>query len=279
MIGYKKALENKLVVLEIPDDALTNLHRGNIAKRQFAKYRCSKAFVKEIIDLTTNESVQRAHSIHNYKFIYRVGKIVVPEKQYNEYPEAVCSSGIHFFIDREIAEQYNYEPTYGEVKKYHENGHLMQHYFAKDGKLHGDYRVYAENGHLSVEENYVNGEREGESKSYCRDTGKLLEKRIYKNGKLEGEYQVWSSVNGQQLNKEFYKNGKLHGESLSWFGNGILRSKEIFENGKREGESLLWYNTGQMASQKFFKNDMLVGKEKHWDMEGRLIQEWNWDNK
>ena len=79
------------------------------AKRSSAttlKCRCSEAEVLEIQDLEGNSlEIKKVASGHDSNFIYEVGKIVrvddFDEDRFNE-----CSSGIHFFIAREMAVKY-----------------------------------------------------------------------------------------------------------------------------------------------------------------------------
>ena len=92
-IAFKKC-QGKIVKLLIPEDA----------KRSSAttyKCRASKAKCLEIEDGLTEIS-----SNHDASFIYRVGETVeVPDFDENRWNE--CSTGIHFFINREMAKQYN----------------------------------------------------------------------------------------------------------------------------------------------------------------------------
>ena len=98
-IGFKKARNNLIVVLEIPEDAKRLSATGR-------KCRCDKARVLEIQNLDgTKSDKTEAVSQHDKDFIYRVGEIVsVPdfcEDRWNE-----CSKGIHFFINRQEAVDY-----------------------------------------------------------------------------------------------------------------------------------------------------------------------------
>ena len=98
-IAWKKA-ENKIVKLQICDDA----------KRSSAtslKCRCSKAQVLEIQELDGEISdVKEVHSSYDCNFVYKVGEIV-EAKSFDENRWNECSTGIHFFIDRELAVNYN----------------------------------------------------------------------------------------------------------------------------------------------------------------------------
>ena len=98
-IAWKKA-SGKIVKLQITEDS----------KRSSAttlKCRCSKAIVLDIQNQDGSESVvTEVCSNYTSSFIYEIGKIVEePNFDDNRFNE--CSSGIHFFISREMAVKYN----------------------------------------------------------------------------------------------------------------------------------------------------------------------------
>ena len=97
-IGFKKA-KHYIVVLEIPEDA----KRLSAATR---KCRCDKAKVLAIQNIDgTKADVDTVTSDYDSAFTYRVGKTVsvdnFDENRWNE-----CSTGIHFFINRQEAVEY-----------------------------------------------------------------------------------------------------------------------------------------------------------------------------
>lgn len=96
-IGYKKASEY-LIELLILDDA----------KRSSAtttKCRTNKVKVLEIRDIRTGKKVNEVNSDYDNSFIYKVGEIVsVDNFDNNRWNE--CTSGIHFFMNREDAINY-----------------------------------------------------------------------------------------------------------------------------------------------------------------------------
>ena len=97
-IGFKKA-SGYIVVLEIPEDA----KRLSAAGR---KCRCDKAKVLQIQNIDgTQANIEAVTSNHDPSFIYRVGEVVsvddFDEDRWNE-----CSTGIHFFINRQEAVEY-----------------------------------------------------------------------------------------------------------------------------------------------------------------------------
>ena len=98
-IGWKKA-----------DGCIVKLMITETAKRSSAttlKCRCSEAKVLEIQDMDGNKlELSEIASDKDSTFVYKVGEIVrvdnFDENRWNE-----CSAGIHFFVARESAVQYN----------------------------------------------------------------------------------------------------------------------------------------------------------------------------
>ena len=99
-IAFKKT-DNHIVVLEIPEDAL----RSSATTR---KCRASKAKVLRIENLDGSISdIQKVRSYYDSTFIYKVGETV--EVRYfdrNRWNE--CSTGIHHFMNRQEAVEYNW---------------------------------------------------------------------------------------------------------------------------------------------------------------------------
>ena len=96
-IGWKN-IKGCLVKLLIPEDAKRSSATTN-------KCRCDKAKVLEIIDLTTNEHLDKIINEEYAKCVYRVGKMVYPDKfDKNRWKE--CSHGIHFLINKQEAVEY-----------------------------------------------------------------------------------------------------------------------------------------------------------------------------
>ena len=98
-IGWKKA-----------NGCIVKLMITETAKRSSAttlKCRCSEAKVLEIQDMDGNKlELSEIASDKDSTFVYKVGEIVrVDDFDDNRWNE--CSAGIHFFIARESAVQYN----------------------------------------------------------------------------------------------------------------------------------------------------------------------------
>ena len=97
-IGWKRA-SDKIVKLRIPEDAL----RSSATTR---KCRCNKAEVVEIYNIDGTIADERiVNSSYDYSFTYEVGKTVeVQDFDTNRWNE--CTRGIHFFINRREAINY-----------------------------------------------------------------------------------------------------------------------------------------------------------------------------
>ncbi len=93
LIVYKKIREG-VVKLLIPRSA----KRVNSTGR---KCRAEFAVVQEL-----PEGVKVGHSIHDSEFLYELYKPVEPTLPFCEDRWIECSSGIHFFLTREEAENY-----------------------------------------------------------------------------------------------------------------------------------------------------------------------------
>ena len=98
-IGWKKA-RGQIVKLEITEDAKRSSATGR-------KCRCSKARVLEIQNMDGSKAeVCSVSSRWDRNFVYTVGAVVeVPDFDKNRWNE--CAAGIHFFINRQEAVNYN----------------------------------------------------------------------------------------------------------------------------------------------------------------------------
>lgn len=98
-VAWKKA-NGYIVKLEIPEDARRSSATGR-------KCRCDKAKVIEIQELDGSSSeLTEVASGYDRNFVYRVGKIA-EEPKYDENRWKECAPGIHFFINRQEAVDYN----------------------------------------------------------------------------------------------------------------------------------------------------------------------------
>ena len=98
-IGWKKA-NGKIVCLEIPEDA----KRSSATSR---KCRCNKSKVLSITYINGDScELKEVASDYDSSFLYKIGETVTVDN-FDENRWNTCSKGIHFFINRMEAVQYN----------------------------------------------------------------------------------------------------------------------------------------------------------------------------
>lgn len=97
-VGWKK-VDNKLIQLEIPADA----KRSSATSR---KCRCDRA---KVLAITSLDETQSFESLTNRSYApttYKVGEVVYPDS-FDDNRWVECSHGIHFFINKQDAIDYN----------------------------------------------------------------------------------------------------------------------------------------------------------------------------
>jgi len=97
--GYKKLSLGEIAMLRIPASAQ---RVGGLTGR---KCRASEATVLSIVDANGN-TVETGVSSHDTTFTYTIGKTVIPSA-FNTDIRIECAEGIHFFITKQEAIDYN----------------------------------------------------------------------------------------------------------------------------------------------------------------------------
>ena len=98
-IGWKRARNNLIIKLQIPEDAKRSSAFGR-------KCRCDKAVVLEIQNMDGSKSdIAIAVSSFDPKFSYIVGK-EVSVNNFCDDRRKECAAGIHFFVTRQEAVDY-----------------------------------------------------------------------------------------------------------------------------------------------------------------------------
>ena len=211
MIGYKVAQttdeKRVIITLDIPNDACTNMNRTNIVNKDTATYRTNKATVRSIEDENGNIYETATSCIYtDNQLTYNIGETLVVE-DYDTNVENVCSTGIHYFLNRRVAELYGLDTIKnGLYQKWHENGQKFEECTVVNGKCQGLYQQWHENGQKWVEYTYVNGKCQGLYQSWHENGQKRVE-YTFVNGNFEGLYQKWDD-NGKKLVEHTYVNGK-----------------------------------------------------------------------
>ena len=98
-IGWKKGGNNHLIKLEIPKEA----KRHNCISNR----KCRAEFVK-VLDIRNSKGhkAKKCYGLYNSEFEYKIGEIVKPDS-YDPDPLVECSNGIHFFVTKQEAKDWN----------------------------------------------------------------------------------------------------------------------------------------------------------------------------
>lgn len=99
--AWKRLLgANTIARLKVPAHATRTSATSN-------KIRVSEAVVEEILtwnkQLRTWYNVDEGRAVHDYKFVYKVGEIVKPDKPFDQNRFEECTSGIHCFLSMDEA--------------------------------------------------------------------------------------------------------------------------------------------------------------------------------
>ena len=165
MLGYKvaKSFGKRVVItLEIPEDAITNVKRSNIVNAETAKYRTMKAKVIKIED-SDGKTYDEAVSF-NYKnsIKYKLDEELVSH-DFDMNLEITCSTGIHFFLTKQIAETYGLESIEnGILTAWHNNGVKESEITFVNNNAQGISYQWYENGKKQCECPMLDGKRHGD---------------------------------------------------------------------------------------------------------------------
>jgi len=214
MLRYK-ACRKSIVTLELLDDSKTNEKRL-VVDKNYAKFRCDKAKVVNIVNVKTGEKMVEDVSIHNSSFEYTLGEIVMPD-YFNTDINKVCARGIHYFKTKEAALSWFYKQDNG----------------FPDGKWTG----FHDNGRKYYEGTFKNAKKDGKWIRW-HDNGQKGSEGTYKDGKVNDKWIYWWS-NGTKRSEGTYKDGKLDGKWIRWHENGQIKLKGTFKDGKIRGRYVL----------------------------------------
>jgi antitoxin component YwqK of YwqJK toxin-antitoxin module len=279
MLGYKAAKNGDtrvLITLEIPEDALTNIERTSVKVKETAKYRANKVKILKIEDSEGKEyETAETGFFSKKKVVYKVGEVLeVPTDDMDV--EQVCSNGIHFFLERKVAEMYYLYLENGIYMSWHENGQKEHEGMMKDGKREGLWQTWYDNGQKYSEGMWKEGNQEG-LREIWYETGQKKSEQMWKEGNQEGLRQIWYE-NGQKSSEGMMKDGKREGLWQTWYDNGQKSSEQIWKGGWEDGVWQTWYENEQKSSEEIWKNGKLEGLRQTWHRNGQKSSEEIWKN-
>jgi len=183
MLRYK-ACRNSIVTLELLVNSKTNEKRDGVVDYNYAKFRCDKAKVINIVNKKTGKTMKNDVSIIRLAFVYTLGEIV--KADFNENLNEVCAMGIHYFKTKEAAVVWFYRQNDekfpdGKWISWRENGQKFTEGTYKNGKAHGKCIGWRENGQKLSEGTYKNGKKHGKCTQWAPDGNKIFE-GTFRNG-------------------------------------------------------------------------------------------------
>jgi hypothetical protein len=222
-----------IITLFIPINAKTNLDRLHVVDPTYAKYRSNIARVLCIEDDHGNTHSSAHTAFHNKKIQYNLNEYI--KSEYDTNINIVCGKGIHFFIDRQMA--YNY------------NRKILEQKWDTPNL----YKTYYDNGQLKEIIEYIHDQTYGYIKQY-----------IYKWFKNGVKYLIQS-----------YQQGLKNGVFTEWHENGKLKYECNFINDSKDGLERIHYYNGQRKLYISYSNGTMNGKCNSWHMNGKIDIECN----
>jgi antitoxin component YwqK of YwqJK toxin-antitoxin module len=244
MYAYKSAKNGDtpvVITLFIGENCKSNINRYYIYKSLYAKYRCNKAYVTKIEDDYNNEYdyaefvCNKTNKITKYiKNQYTIAD------SYDENKENVNGSGIVFFINKDLARNYNRklgDQIWDNIKN------MYQTFYNNGCYKEKTFFIYSPVGNNiinhSVEEWYETGVKKYEKKflydnykiTEWYESGKIMKHYVIIFDKIDGIYTEWW-VNGNLKTIKQYNNGLLNGLCAEWHINGNKRFETEYANGK-----------------------------------------------
>ena len=203
---------------------------------------------------------------------------------------------------------------YALYRKYDKNGNLSIYTYAIDGKntdkgyysdgklayikelkivkgeapiQNGKYIEYYKNGQIKVQGHYKDGKREGEFKTFLRNSknagsvfyknGKIIKSTLINSMKDNASFSILTDINYNSNSHEivtdefpngllkqyftFNKDELLDGESRQYYEEGDIKSISPFKNNVADGVFISYYQNGNMKEKHTYKNGEIVQQD------------------
>jgi antitoxin component YwqK of YwqJK toxin-antitoxin module len=216
---YKSCEKDWIVSLQPLKDTITNTGRDDVADPQYAKFRGNKFRVvgiehKHDPSLTTKTVTS---SYYDKSLVYKVGEIVAVE-DYDMDNNKVYATGIHFFLSKAAAFNYELSP--------------------RETQLCGPFTTYQDNGRKAAVVSYKNGRLSGPAIKYHSDVDEagddiICAEMTFENSELHGSFTKYHS-NGIKYLKTNYVNGQKHGLCTEYTSDGRVSLRTSYVNGHLE---------------------------------------------
>ena len=216
---------------------------------------------------------------------------------------------------------------YALYRKYDKEGNLSIYTYAIDGKntdkgyysdgklayikelkivkgeapiQNGKYIEYYKNGQIKVQGHYKDGKREGEFKTFLRNSknagsifyknGKIIKSTLVNSMKDNASFSILTDINynlnsheiitdefPNKLLKQYFifnKNGLLDGESRQYYEEGDIKSISPFKNNVADGVFISYYQNGNIKEKHIYKNGNKEGEGIFYYENGKLEEKY-----
>ncbi|PGH26164.1 phosphatidylinositol-4-phosphate 5-kinase [Fusobacterium animalis] len=216
---------------------------------------------------------------------------------------------------------------YALYRKYDKEGNLSIYTYAIDGKntdkgyysdgklayikelkivkgeapiQNGKYIEYYKNGQIKVQGHYKNGKREGEFKTFLRNSknagsifyknGKIIKSTLINSMKDNASFSVLTDINYNSNSHEivtdefpngllkqyftFNKDELLDGESRQYYEEGDIKSISPFKNNVADGTFISYYQNGNIKEKHTYKNGNEEGEGIFYYENGKLEEKY-----
>lgn len=162
----------------------------------------------------------------------------------------------------------------GTVKRYFANGVLLSLTEYKDNLKNGTYIECEKTGSIAKEENYKDGQLNGQVKifSISKNVRYVKSNYNYKNGVYDGVQTEYNEL-GKPSSETSYKNGKKNGISKWYFNNGQLAMEQAYADDKIEGTYKSYNQDGRLSGQGQYVNGLKIGSWTEYNPNGTLKSE------
>lgn len=159
-------------------------------------------------------------------------------------------------------------------REYFLNHSLKMEVALRGKQKHGFYRAYYRSGDLHEEGKYQDGLREGEFKTFFKETKEVMSISYYQRGELEGKYQTFWRPGKIQI-EGMYRTGKKVGEWKKYSASGVLMEKNSCFSQNQKGYLVSYHRNGEKKDSVSCLDGLKEGKFISWSPEGIVLENGN----
>ena len=170
---------------------------------------------------------------------------------------------------------YKDDKPVGEWKYFYQDGKLEQKgKYSAAGKLTGIWKRFFNSGQLMLEEQYLNGEKDGLHTEYD-ESGRIIDQGEYIKGEEDGP---WFTTSGDYFERGNYRDGLRSGKWTTWFFSSkdakidsILRFSGSFIDDNPQGKHTYYWENGKVKDEGIYVGGRKDGDWYKFNEDGTLF--------